>query len=82
MQTQSHMNTVISSLLLGGDHCKIMSAFVLTLLILLLFTELASEIQVLMELFCRLCRFPGIPQELQEENGIQYKFEVYESVEQ
>lgn len=27
-----------------------------------------------------LHRFPGIPQELQEENDIQYKFEVYESI--
>ncbi|KAK2837049.1 hypothetical protein Q5P01_014261 [Channa striata] len=27
-----------------------------------------------------LPEFPGVPQELQEENGIQYKFEVYESV--
>ncbi|KAM8760644.1 dihydrofolate reductase [Acanthopagrus schlegelii] len=26
--------------------------------------------------------FPGVPQELQEENGIQYKFEVYESIKQ
>lgn len=26
--------------------------------------------------------FPGVPQELQEENGIQYRFEVYESIEQ
>lgn len=28
-----------------------------------------------------LYRFADIPQELQEENGIQYRFEVYESVE-
>ncbi|XP_075903195.1 dihydrofolate reductase [Nelusetta ayraudi] len=28
-----------------------------------------------------LPEFPGVPQELQEENGIQYKFEVYESIE-
>ncbi|XP_028312380.1 dihydrofolate reductase [Gouania willdenowi] len=27
-----------------------------------------------------LPEFPGVPQELQEENGIQYKFQVYESV--
>lgn len=26
--------------------------------------------------------FPGVPQELQEENGIQYRFEVYESIKQ
>lgn len=29
-----------------------------------------------------LPEFPGVPQELQEENGIQYRFEVYESIEQ
>merc|ERR1711962_116588 len=29
-----------------------------------------------------LPEFPGVSQELQEENGIQYKFEVYESIEQ
>ncbi|XP_028270419.1 dihydrofolate reductase [Parambassis ranga] len=29
-----------------------------------------------------LPEFPGVPQGLQEENGIQYKFEVYESIEQ
>ncbi|XP_067376647.1 dihydrofolate reductase isoform X2 [Channa argus] len=28
-----------------------------------------------------LPEFPGVPQGLQEENGIQYKFEVYETVE-
>ncbi|XP_047447356.1 dihydrofolate reductase [Mugil cephalus] len=28
-----------------------------------------------------LPNFPGVPQELQEENGIQYRFEVYESIE-
>ncbi|XP_074530457.1 dihydrofolate reductase [Halichoeres trimaculatus] len=28
-----------------------------------------------------LPEFPGVPKELQEENGIQYKFEVYESIE-
>ncbi|XP_070690184.1 dihydrofolate reductase [Pempheris klunzingeri] len=28
-----------------------------------------------------LPEFPGVPQELQEENGIQYRFEVYESIE-
>ncbi|KAM9391979.1 dihydrofolate reductase isoform 2-T2 [Pholidichthys leucotaenia] len=28
-----------------------------------------------------LPEFPGVPQELQEENGIQYKFEVYETIE-
>lgn len=27
-------------------------------------------------------RFPGVPAGLQEENGLQYVFEVYESVEQ
>ncbi|XP_068167396.1 dihydrofolate reductase [Antennarius striatus] len=27
-----------------------------------------------------LPEFPGVPQELQEENGIQYRFEVYESI--
>lgn len=30
---------------------------------------------------CCVHRFPGVPQELQEENDIQYKFEVYESIE-
>ncbi|KAJ8414871.1 hypothetical protein AAFF_G00023940 [Aldrovandia affinis] len=30
--------------------------------------------------FRLLSEFPGIPAEIQEENGIQYKFEVYESV--
>lgn len=30
---------------------------------------------------CLLCSFPDILQELQEENGIQYRYEVYESVE-
>ncbi|XP_014832359.1 PREDICTED: dihydrofolate reductase isoform X2 [Poecilia mexicana] len=25
-------------------------------------------------------KFPGVPKELQEENGIQYKFEVYENI--
>uniref|UniRef100_A0A1A8MIY9 dihydrofolate reductase n=1 Tax=Nothobranchius pienaari TaxID=704102 RepID=A0A1A8MIY9_9TELE len=29
-----------------------------------------------------LPEFPGVPPELQEENGIQYRFEVYESIEQ
>ncbi|KAK5909193.1 hypothetical protein CesoFtcFv8_003145 [Champsocephalus esox] len=29
-----------------------------------------------------LPRFPGVPHELQEENGIQYRFEVYESVDE
>ncbi|AWP06475.1 Dihydrofolate reductase isoform 3 [Scophthalmus maximus] len=29
-----------------------------------------------------LPKFPGVPEELQEENGIQYRFEVYESKEQ
>nr|XP_046242161.1 dihydrofolate reductase [Scatophagus argus] len=29
-----------------------------------------------------LPEFPGVPRELQEENGIQYRFEVYESTEQ
>ncbi|XP_060928211.1 dihydrofolate reductase [Limanda limanda] len=29
----------------------------------------------------QLPEFPGVPQELQEENGIQYRFEVYESIE-
>ncbi|XP_031146329.1 dihydrofolate reductase [Sander lucioperca] len=29
-----------------------------------------------------LPEFPGVPQELQEENGIQYRFEVYESIQQ
>ncbi|XP_023253382.1 dihydrofolate reductase [Seriola lalandi dorsalis] len=29
-----------------------------------------------------LPEFPGVPQELQEENGIQYRFEVYESADQ
>lgn len=29
-----------------------------------------------------LPEFPGVPQELQEENGIQYRFEVYESIDQ
>ncbi|XP_029960498.1 dihydrofolate reductase [Salarias fasciatus] len=29
-----------------------------------------------------LPEFPGVPQELQEENGIQYRFEVYESNDQ
>ena len=28
------------------------------------------------------CRFPGVPKDLQEENGIQYRFEVYESIKQ
>lgn len=27
-----------------------------------------------------LSEFPGVPKELQEENGIQYRFEVYESI--
>ncbi|XP_042277483.1 dihydrofolate reductase [Thunnus maccoyii] len=29
-----------------------------------------------------LPEFPGVPQELQEENGIQYRFQVYESIKQ
>uniref|UniRef100_A0A8C2WBQ0 dihydrofolate reductase n=1 Tax=Cyclopterus lumpus TaxID=8103 RepID=A0A8C2WBQ0_CYCLU len=29
-----------------------------------------------------LPEFPGVPPELQKENGIQYRFEVYESIEQ
>ncbi|KAM7416985.1 hypothetical protein PAMA_018865 [Pampus argenteus] len=29
-----------------------------------------------------LPEFPGVPQELQEENDIQYRFQVYESIEQ
>ncbi|KAM9858960.1 dihydrofolate reductase [Aulostomus maculatus] len=29
-----------------------------------------------------LPEFPGVPQELQEENGIQYRFEVYESIDE
>ncbi|KAI4820793.1 hypothetical protein KUCAC02_028760 [Chaenocephalus aceratus] len=29
-----------------------------------------------------LPQFPGVPHELQEENGIQYRFEVYESVDE
>uniref|UniRef100_A0A3Q3WEA2 dihydrofolate reductase n=1 Tax=Mola mola TaxID=94237 RepID=A0A3Q3WEA2_MOLML len=29
-----------------------------------------------------LPEFPGVPPELQQENGIKYKFEVYESIEQ
>lgn len=28
-----------------------------------------------------LSRFPGVAQELQEEEGIQYRFQVYESIE-
>ncbi|KAM4577349.1 dihydrofolate reductase [Odontesthes bonariensis] len=30
----------------------------------------------------QLPEFPGVPSDLQEENGIQYRFEVYESIEQ
>ncbi|XP_013883135.1 dihydrofolate reductase [Austrofundulus limnaeus] len=30
--------------------------------------------------YCQIPEFPGVPQELQEENGIQYRFEVYESL--
>nr|XP_033957363.1 dihydrofolate reductase-like [Pseudochaenichthys georgianus] len=29
-----------------------------------------------------LPQFPGVPPELQEENGIQYRFEVYESIDE
>ncbi|XP_071392176.1 dihydrofolate reductase [Centroberyx affinis] len=32
--------------------------------------------------YCLLPEFPGVPQGVQEENGIQYRFEVYESVNQ
>ncbi|XP_040011778.1 dihydrofolate reductase isoform X1 [Xiphias gladius] len=32
--------------------------------------------------YCLLPEFPEVPQELQEESGIQYRFEVYESIEQ
>lgn len=28
--------------------------------------------------FPPLSRYPGVPADIQEENGIQYKFEVYE----
>uniref|UniRef100_A0A3B3X435 dihydrofolate reductase n=1 Tax=Poecilia mexicana TaxID=48701 RepID=A0A3B3X435_9TELE len=31
-------------------------------------------------IFIFFFRFPGVPKELQEENGIQYKFEVYENI--
>ena len=28
--------------------------------------------------FClHYCRFPGVPSEIQEENGVKYKYEVY-----
>ncbi|KAG9354371.1 hypothetical protein JZ751_001078 [Albula glossodonta] len=36
--------------------------------------------QIDMKQFRLLSEFPGIPKEVQEEKGIQYKFEVYESV--
>ncbi|XP_029916201.1 dihydrofolate reductase [Myripristis murdjan] len=32
--------------------------------------------------YCLLPEFPGVPQGIQEENGIQYRFEVYESINQ
>ncbi|KAM6944593.1 dihydrofolate reductase [Lycodopsis pacificus] len=38
--------------------------------------------EILPDKYRLLPEFPGIPQELQEENGIQYRFEVYESIEQ
>lgn len=33
------------------------------------------------DMYRRLPKFPGVSQEMQEENGIRYKFEVYESIE-
>uniref|UniRef100_A0A3Q2NMY1 dihydrofolate reductase n=1 Tax=Fundulus heteroclitus TaxID=8078 RepID=A0A3Q2NMY1_FUNHE len=36
--------------------------------------------EIILDKYQLLSEFPGVPKELQEENGIQYKFEVYESI--
>lgn len=54
-------------------------------LVMMLFfsTHKNSELHVSpVSLVISLRRFPGVPAGLQEENGLQYVFEVYERVEQ
>ncbi|XP_053181365.1 dihydrofolate reductase [Scomber japonicus] len=38
--------------------------------------------KISLEKYHLLPEFPGVPKDLQEENGIQYRFEVYESIKQ
>ncbi|XP_028991087.1 dihydrofolate reductase [Betta splendens] len=38
--------------------------------------------EICLDKYRLLSEFPEVPQDLQEENGIQYKYEVYESIEQ
>ncbi|XP_037339476.1 dihydrofolate reductase isoform X2 [Pungitius pungitius] len=38
--------------------------------------------EICLDKYRLLPEFPGVPQELQEENGVQYRFEVYESIDE